>query len=80
MGTRVTSDKLGFDVAHRPGALARYFARRWLSAKGEGVIAWLLEAALGKNAMYFIEKTKEYIDEWPRLDPPERRRIWPILP
>ena len=60
----MTSDKLGFDVAHRPGALARYFARRWLSAKGEGVIAWLLEAALGKNAMYFIEKTKEYIDEW----------------
>ena len=64
MGTRVTSDKLGFDVAHRPGALARYFARRWLSAKGEGVIAWLLEAALGKNAMYFIEKTKEYVDAW----------------
>ena len=60
----MTSDKLGFDVAHRPGALARYFARRWLSAKGEGVIAWLLEAALGKNAMYFIEKTKEYVDAW----------------
>jgi len=54
MGTRMTSDELGFD---KPGALTWYFAKRWLSAKGEGVIAWLLEAALGKNAMYFIEKT-----------------------
>jgi len=50
------------------------------SARGERVIARLLEAALGRNTMYFIEKTKEYIDEWPRPDPPERRRIWPILP
>ena len=67
MGTWVTSDKLGFDTRHRPGALARYFAERWLeepSAKGEEIIAWLLEAALGKNAMYFIEKTKEYVDAW----------------
>ena len=63
----VTSDELGFDTAHRPGALTRYFAERWLkepSAKGEQLIAWLLEAALGKNALYFIEKTKEYVDEW----------------
>jgi len=67
VGTWVTSDKLGFDTRHRPGALARYFAERWLeepSAKGEEIIAWLLEAALGKNAMYFIEKTKEYVDAW----------------
>ena len=51
----------------KPGALARYFAKRWLkrrSAKGEGVIAWLLEAALGRNVLYFIEKTKEYVDAW----------------
>jgi len=63
----VTSDKLGFDTRHRPGALTRYFAERWLeepSAKGEQLIAWLLEAALGRNAMYFIEKTKEYVDAW----------------
>jgi len=63
----VTSDELGFDTAHRPGALTRYFAERWLkepSAKGEQIIAWLLEAALGRNALYFIEKTKEYVDEW----------------
>jgi len=60
----VTSDELGLD---KPGALARYFAERWLekpSSKGEQIIAWLLEAALGKNAMYFIEKTKEYVDAW----------------
>ena len=64
---RATSDGLEFDTAHRPGALTRYFAKRWLiwpDAKGEQVIAWLLEAALGRNTMYFIEKTKEYIDEW----------------
>ena len=67
MGTRATSDELGLDTAHRPGALTRYFAKRWLeepSAKGEQIIAWLLEAALGKNALYFIEKTKEYVDAW----------------
>ena len=58
------SNKLGFDTGHRPGALARYFAKRWLSAKGERLIARLLEAALGRNAMYFIEKTKEYVDKW----------------
>ena len=64
MGTYIASDKLGFD---RPGALTRYFAGRWLiepSAKGEQLIAWLLEAALGRNAMYFIERTKEYVDRW----------------
>ena len=64
---RATSDGLEFDTAHRPGALTRYFAKRWLiwpDAKGEQVIAWLLEAALGRNTMYFIEKTKEYIDAW----------------
>ena len=63
----MTSDKLGFDTRHRPGALTRYFAERWLeepSAKGEQLIAWLLEAALGRNSMYFIEKTKEYVDAW----------------
>jgi len=63
----VISNKLGFDTGHRPGALARYFAKRWLkerSAKGERLIARLLEAALGRNAMYFIEKTKEYVDKW----------------
>jgi len=60
----VASDKLEFD---KPGALTRYFAERWLiepSAKGEQIIAWLLEAALGRNALYFIEKTKEYVDAW----------------
>ena len=60
----MTTDELGFD---RPGALTRYFAKRWLiepSAKGEEIIAWLLEAALGRNAMYFIERTKEYVDQW----------------
>ena len=60
----MTTDELGFD---RPGALTRYFAKRWLiepSAKGEEIIAWLLEAALGRNAMYFIERTKEYVDAW----------------
>ena len=55
----MTSDELGLD---KPGALARYFAERWLSAKGEQLIAWLLEAALGRNSMYFIEKTKAYVD------------------
>jgi len=63
----VTSDELGFDTGHKPGALARYFAERWLnepSAKDEQLIAWLLEAALGRNALYFIEKTKEYVDKW----------------
>ena len=67
MGTRATSNELGFDTGHKPGALTRYFAERWLkepSAKGEQIIAWLLEAALGRNALYFIEKTKEYVDEW----------------
>ena len=60
----MTTDKLGLD---KPGALTRYFAKRWLiepSAKGEEIIAWLLEAALGRNAMYFIERTKEYVDQW----------------
>ena len=58
----MTSDELGLD---KPGALARYFAERWLeepSAKGEQIIAWLLEAALGRNSMHFIEKTKAYVD------------------
>jgi len=60
----VTSDELGLD---KPGALTRYFAERWLeepSPKGEQLIAWLLEAALGRNTLYFIEKTKEYVDAW----------------
>jgi len=51
----------------KPGALVRYFAKRWLiepSAKGEQLIAWLLESALGRNVLYFIEKTKEYVDAW----------------
>ena len=64
MGTYVASDKLEFD---KPGALTRYFAERWLiepSAKGEQIIAWLLEAALGRNALYFIEKTQECVDGW----------------
>ena len=63
----MTSDELAFDSCCKPGALARYFAERWLiepSAEGEQIIAWLLEAALGKNALYFIEKTKEYVDRW----------------
>ena len=65
--TPMTSDELGFDTAHKPGALTRYFAERWLeepSAEGEQIVAWLLEAALGRNALYFIEKTKEYVDAW----------------
>ena len=63
----MTSDELGFDTVHKPGALTRYFAERWLeepSAEGELLIAWLLESALGRNALYFIEKTKEYVDAW----------------
>jgi len=63
----MTTDELGFDTAHRPGALTRYFAKRWLeepTAKGERLIAWLLEAALGRNTMHFIERTKEYVDAW----------------
>jgi len=50
-----------------PGALARYFALRWFTspnAEDERLIAWLLEVALGRNALYFIEKTKEWIDGW----------------
>jgi len=64
VGTCVASDKLEFN---KPGALTRYFAKRWLekpSSKGEQIIAWLLEAALGRNALYFIERTKEYVDKW----------------
>ena len=61
----MTTDKLGFD---RPGALTRYFAKRWLKRRGtkdeQQLIAWLLETALGRNALYFIEKTKEYVDAW----------------
>jgi len=67
VGTYVANDKLELDTGHRPGALTRYFAERWLiepSAKGEQLIAWLLEAAVGRNAMYFIERTKEYVDAW----------------
>jgi len=64
----MTSDELGFGTAHRPGALTQYFARRWLergNTKGNRqIIAWLLEAALGRNALYFIEHTKEYVDAW----------------
>jgi len=63
----MTSDELGFDTVHKPGALTRYFAGRWLeepSAEGEQLIAWLLESALGRNTLYFIEKTKEYVDQW----------------
>jgi len=63
----MTTDELGLDAGHRSGALTRYFAERWLkepSAEGEQLIAWLLEAALGRNVLYFIEKTKEYVDEW----------------
>ena len=61
----MTSDELEFSTAHQPGVLARYCAERWLekpSPKGEQLIAWLLEAALGRNALYFIERTKEYVD------------------
>ena len=64
VSTRATTNELGFN---KPGALAQYFAKRWLSepsAKGEEIIAWLLEAALGRNALYFIERTKEYVDKW----------------
>ena len=61
----MTTDELGFD---RPGALTRYFAKRWLKRRGtkdeQQLIAWLLETALGRNALYFIEKTKEYVDAW----------------
>ena len=61
----MTTDKLGFD---RPGALTRYFAKRWLKRRGtkdeQQLIARLLETALGRNALYFIEKTKEYVDAW----------------
>ena len=61
----MTTDELGFD---RPGALTRYFAKRWLNRRGtkdeQQLIAWLLETALGRNALYFIEKTKEYVDAW----------------
>jgi len=61
----MTTDKLGFD---RPGALTRYFAKRWLKRRGtkdeQQLIAWLLETALGRNALYFIERTKEYVDRW----------------
>ena len=68
MGTRATSDKLGFNIAHKPGALTRYFAKRWLNRRGtkdeQQLIAWLLESALGRNALYFIERTKEYVDAW----------------
>ena len=67
MVTCATSDELEFDTAHRPGALTRYFAERWLTspnAEDERLIAWLLEVALGRNALYFIEKTKEYVDDW----------------
>jgi len=64
----VTSEELGFDTRHRPGALTRYFAKRWLNRRGtkdeRQLIAWLLEAALGRNALYFIERTKEYVDKW----------------
>ncbi|MBO9345623.1 MAG: hypothetical protein J7601_07820, partial [Chloroflexi bacterium] len=63
----MASEELGFGPTHRRGALTRYFAERWLiepSAKGEEIIAWLLEAALGRNVMYFIERTKEYVDAW----------------
>ena len=63
----MTSDELEFSTAHQPGVLARYCAERWLekpSPKGEQLIAWLLEAALGRNALYFIERTKEYVDKW----------------
>jgi len=63
----MTTDELGFDTAHRPGALTRYFAQRWViepSARAEQLIAWLLEAALGRNTMHFIERTKEYVDAW----------------
>ena len=68
MDTWVTSEELGFDTRHRPGALTRYFAKRWLNRRGtkdeRQLIAWLLEAALGRNALYFIERTKEYVDKW----------------
>jgi len=61
----MTTDELGFD---RPGALTRYFAKRWLNRRGtkdeQQLIAWLLEAALGRNVLYFIERTKEYVDAW----------------
>jgi len=61
----MTTDKLGLD---KPGALTRYFAKRWLKRRGtkdeQQLIAWLLETALGRNALYFIEKTKEYVDAW----------------
>ena len=61
----MTTDELGFD---RPGALTRYFAKRWLKRRGtkdeQQLIARLLETALGRNALYFIEKTKEYVDAW----------------
>ena len=64
----MTSEELGFDTRHRPGALTRYFAKRWLNRRGtkdeRQLIAWLLEAALGRNALYFIERTKEYVDKW----------------
>jgi hypothetical protein len=67
MGTYMASDELGFGHTHRRGALTWYFAKRWLekpSPKDEQLIAWLLEVALGRNVMHFIERTDEYIGEW----------------
>jgi len=67
MGTYMASDELGFGHTHRRGALTWYFAKRWLekpSPKDKQLIAWLLEVALGRNVMHFIERTDEYIRRW----------------
>ena len=46
------------------GKLVRHFARCWLSTKDERFVAQVLEAALGRNALYFIEKTQAYAEKW----------------
>jgi len=44
--------------------LARYFVLRWLSAEDEQLVA---EIALGRNSLYFIEKTKGAGKLFPQL-------------
>jgi hypothetical protein len=46
------------------GKLVQHFAKRWLSTKDDRFVAQVLEAALGRNALYFIEKTQAYAEQW----------------
>jgi hypothetical protein len=45
------------------GKLVQHFAECWLSAEDERFVTQILESVLGRNILYFIEKTQAYAEQ-----------------